>query len=116
MPLLFLFYFFQVDSAADTLQGQIQRSMRLSSVVLCCITPKYLQSDNCIKDLSLAETYGKSIIPLLLRFTPFENAPSHVRRVLLRHSYVDLSNERLYKQNVGVVLDKVKKAVSAVAR
>ena len=106
----------QVDSASDTLQGQIQRSMRLSSVVLCCITPKYLQSDNCIKDLSLAETFGKPIIPLLLRFTPFESAPSQVRRILLRHSYVDLSNERLYKQNIGVVLEKVKKAMNMSAR
>nr|KAG5698331.1 hypothetical protein BaRGS_010917 [Batillaria attramentaria] len=66
----------QVDSASDTLQGQIQRSMRHASVVLCCITPKYLQSDNCIKDLSLAETFNKPIVPLLLRFTPFESAPS----------------------------------------
>ncbi|KAL8577416.1 hypothetical protein ACOMHN_021596 [Nucella lapillus] len=106
----------QMDSASETLQGQIQRSMRLSSVVLCCITPKYLQSDNCIKDLSLAGTFGKPIIPLLLRFTPFESAPAQVRRLLLRHSYVDLSNERLYKQNIGVVLDKVKKAISTGGR
>ena len=105
-----------MDSASDTLQGQIQRSMRLASVVLCCITPKYLQSDNCIKDLSLAETFAKPIVPLLLRFTPFESAPSPVRRILLRHSYVDLSNERLYKQNIGVVLDKVKKAMHMSAR
>ncbi|KAK7485320.1 hypothetical protein BaRGS_00023419 [Batillaria attramentaria] len=102
----------QVDSASDTLQGQIQRSMRHASVVLCCITPKYLQSDNCIKDLSLAETFNKPIVPLLLRFTPFESAPSQVRRILLRHSYVDLSNERLYKQNIGVVMEKVKKAMT----
>lgn len=101
-----------LDTASETLQSQIQRNMKASSVVLCCITPKYLQSDNCKKDLTLAETFNKPIIPILLRFSPLDSAPEQVRKILARWNYVDLSNERLYKQNVGVVLDKVKKLVN----
>ncbi|RUS76883.1 hypothetical protein EGW08_015352, partial [Elysia chlorotica] len=97
--------------SGETLQGQIQRTMKACRVVVCCITPKYLQSDNCAKDLALADALHKPVIPLLLRYAPAESAPNYVRRILLRYSYVDLSNERLYKQNVGVLVERVRKAV-----
>lgn len=105
--------FSHLDSASETLQGQIQRTMKACHVVLCCITPKYLQSDNCAKDLTLADAFHKPIIPLLLRYAPSESAPNFVRRILLRYSYIDLSNERLYKQNIGVLMDRVRKCVEA---
>ncbi|GFS03494.1 Bf-TIR-SAM-like protein [Elysia marginata] len=100
-------------SSGETLQGQIQRTMKACSVVVCCITPKYLQSDNCAKDLALADALHKPVIPLLLRYAPAESAPNYVRRILLRYSYVDLSNERLYKQNVGVLVERVRKVVDS---
>ena len=102
----------QLDSGLETLQSQIQRNMKAASVVLTCLTPKYLQSDNCKKDLTLAETFHKPIVPVLLRFSPLESAPDQVRKLLARYSYIDLSNERLYKQNISLVLEKVKKLVS----
>ncbi|KAH3695774.1 uncharacterized protein LOC127862224 isoform X2 [Dreissena polymorpha] len=97
------------DGGSDTLQSLIQRNMKASSVVLTCITPKYLQSDNCKKDMMLAETFNKPIIPVLLRFSPFESAPDPIRKILARLSYIDLSNERLYKQNISLVVEKIKK-------
>lgn len=99
------------DGSSDTLQSLIQRNMKASSVVLTCITPKYLQSDNCKKDLMLAETFNKPIIPVLLRFSPFESAPDQIRKILSRLSFIDLSNERLYKQNIALVVEKIKKHV-----
>ncbi|XP_012937806.1 uncharacterized protein LOC106011731 [Aplysia californica] len=105
--------FTHVDSASETLAGQIQRTMKACHVVVCCITPKYLQSDNCAKDLTLADAFHKPIIPLLLRYAPAESAPNYVRRILLRYSYIDLSNERLYKQNINVLLERVRKAISS---
>lgn len=100
------------DGGSETLQSQIQRNMKAASVVLSCITPKYLQSDNCKKDLTLAETFNKPVIPVLLRFSPQENAPEQVRKILAKFSYIDISNERLYRQNIPLVLEKVKKAVN----
>ena len=97
------------DGGSDTLQSLIQRNMKASSVVLTCITPKYLQSDNCKKDMMLAETFNKPIIPVLLRFSPLESAPDHIRKILARLSYIDISNERLYKQNIASVVEKIKK-------
>ncbi|WAR23290.1 hypothetical protein MAR_036959 [Mya arenaria] len=100
------------DGGSDTLQSLIQRNMKASSVVLTCITPKYLQSDNCKKDIMLAETFNKPIIPVLLRFSPLESAPDQIRKILARLSYIDLSNDRLYKQNISLVVEKIKKYVN----
>lgn len=100
-----------LDTTADSLQSQIQRTMKSAAVVLCCITPKYMQSDNCIKDLTLAETFHRPIIPVMMRFCPWppEGAPSQVRKILIKHSPVDLSNEKLFKQNIFSLIDKIKK-------
>ncbi|XP_021372208.1 uncharacterized protein LOC110462547 isoform X1 [Mizuhopecten yessoensis] len=100
-----------LEVGGETLQSQIQRNMKASAVVVCCITPKYLQSDNCKKDLTLAETFNKPIIPVLLRFSPLESAPDQVRKIITKFSCVDLSNDRLYKQHMAVVLERVKKYV-----
>ncbi|XP_013421017.1 uncharacterized protein LOC106181240 [Lingula anatina] len=99
--------------SGETLQSQIQRNMKAASVVLCCITPKYMQSDNCVKDLTLAETLHKTVIPVMLRFCPWppEGAPPQVRKILVRLSPIDLSNERLFKQNVRIVVDRVSKSI-----
>ncbi|KAK3089860.1 hypothetical protein FSP39_007155 [Pinctada imbricata] len=101
-----------MDTGAETLQSQIQRNMKAASVVLSCITPKYLQSDNCKKDLTLAEMFNKPIIPVLLRFSPQESAPEQVRKILAGLNCIDLSNDRLYKQNLSTLLEKVKKIVT----
>ena len=101
------------ELSTETLLSQIQRSMRSAAVVICCITPKYLQSDNCIKDLTLAESLHKPIIPIMLRFCPWppEGAPHPVRKILIKQSPLDLSGEKLFKQNMGSLLDKIKKCV-----
>lgn len=100
-----------IDTSSDSLQSQIQRSMKAAGVVLCCITPKYMQSDNCIKDLTLAETFHKPIIPVMMRFCPWppEGAPAQVRKILVKHTPIDLSNEKLFKQNVFTLIDKIKR-------
>ncbi|CAH1255351.1 Hypp1518 [Branchiostoma lanceolatum] len=99
------------ETSGEPITSQIQRNMRACSVVICCITPKYIQSDNCSKDLTLAETLYKPIIPLMLRFLPWppEGAPTAVRKILAKLSTVDLSTEKLFKQNFYQVLERVKK-------
>ena len=85
--------------------------MKSAALVMCCITPKYIQSDNCVKDLTLAESLHKSIVPVMLRYCPWppEGCPAHVRKILAKHQPLDLSNDKLYKQNLVMLLDKVKK-------
>ncbi len=96
----------------ETLQSHIQRNMKAAGVVLSCITPKYMQSDNCVKDLTMAEHFHKSIIPVvLLRFCPWppESAPIPVKNILVKYTPIDLSNETLFNRNMPLLLDKIKK-------
>lgn len=103
-----------MNAGGDSLAAQIQRSMRAARVVLPCITPKYMQSDNCIKDLTLADILHKAIVPVMLRFCPWppEGAPAQVRKILAKHSPVDLSNDKLFKQNIHLLTEKIKKILS----
>ena len=88
--------------------------LQAARVVISCITPKYMQSDNCIKDLTLADTLHKPILPVMLRFCPWppEGAPSQVRKILAKHVPVDLSNDKLFKQNMNMLGEKVRRVVS----
>lgn len=110
-----------VTSAEGTLEAltsQNQRNIRAAHVVLCCITAKYLQSDNCSKDLTLAETFRKPIVPVMLRFCPWppEAAPQQVRKILARLAPVDLSNDKLFKQNLPTLIEKIHKTNGEPAR
>lgn len=100
----------------DNLKSNIQRNMNNAVLVICCITPKYLQSDNCIHDLKLAESLQKPIVALLLRFCswPPDAALPSVKRTLAKcMDVVELYNDKLFKQNLHHVVDKVKKLLSS---
>ncbi|XP_033125787.1 uncharacterized protein LOC117123861 [Anneissia japonica] len=103
-----------LTSSSESLQGHIQRNMKAASIVLCCVTPRYLQSDNCLKDLVLADQLQKHIIPVLLRFVawPPDTGPSQVKKTLARTNHVDLSNDKLYKQNFHSLLDRVRRQLA----
>ncbi|XP_043921818.1 uncharacterized protein LOC122797090 [Protopterus annectens] len=101
------------DRTGDTLHNSIQRSMKAAFAVLSCITPKYIQSDNCHKDLQLAATLQKPLVPVLLRFMPWppDGIPKHIRRFLFNHPVIDLSTERLFQQNLSIVLSRIKQCI-----
>ena len=107
-----------IEGQPETLQSQIQRTMKAALVVICCITPKYMQSDNCIKDLTLAEVLHKPILPIMMRFCPWppDGAPLQVRKILVKLTPIDLSNDKLFKQNFHVLLDKIRKIISPIAK
>lgn len=99
---------------SEGLQVHLQRNMKSSAIVVCCITPRYLQSENCLKDIIFAESMGKPIVPVLLRFVawPPDVGPSSVKKILARTTTVDFSNDKLYKQNFHLLLDKLRKYLS----
>ncbi|XP_041483925.1 uncharacterized protein LOC121430660 [Lytechinus variegatus] len=98
-------------SAHETAQDHIHRNMRSSAIIVSCVTSRYLQSDNCVKDLILADSLRRLIIPVMLRFVPWppDCGMSAVKKILARTSPVDFSNEKLYKQNFHLLLERVRK-------
>ena len=95
----------------ESAQDHIHRNMRSSAIIVSCITSRYLQSDNCVKDLILADSLRRPIIPVMLRFVPWppDCGMSAVKKILARTNPVDFSNEKLYKQNFHLLLERVRK-------
>lgn len=95
------------------------RGMRQATAVLCCVTPKYLQSDGCAKDLALAEALRKPLVPVMLRYCPWppEGAPTAVRKILARCQtpVIELYNDKLFKVNLSTVVERMQKVVASAA-
>jgi hypothetical protein len=50
----------------DKLFAKIDSGIRAAKVIVCCVTEQYAQSPNCNREVNLAVTLGKPIIPLLV--------------------------------------------------
>ncbi|KAJ8028862.1 hypothetical protein HOLleu_28108 [Holothuria leucospilota] len=50
----------------DQLFAKINEGMRAAKIVLCMVTSKYAKSENCNKEVNLANLLNKSIIPILI--------------------------------------------------
>jgi hypothetical protein len=54
----------QLDSGM--LYEQLCQGIKNSKVVLCCVTQKYADSENCIKEITFAQTCKKPLVILML--------------------------------------------------
>nr|XP_054759991.1 uncharacterized protein LOC129266170 [Lytechinus pictus] len=79
----------------DQLFAKISQGMRSSKVVLCMVTEKYSNSENCNKEVNLANLLNKPIIPVLIDQTrwPPEGAMSMLFAQLL---YIQFFNDKEY--------------------
>ena len=93
-------------------------SLKTAQVLICCISPKYLNSDICVKDVNLAEALHIPIIPILLKpcSWPPENIQFQVRRVLAPLKCIDISNDALLKRNLPQIISSIHQAVSKLSR
>ena len=87
----------------ESSQSQIQRNIKAAVAVVCCVTPKYVCSENCIKDLSLAESMNKPVVPVMLQWLAWPPEGGRVRRILAPLQCIDMSNDSLFKRNLSTV-------------
>lgn len=103
-----------IEGKTNSLQNLVQQNMKASVAVIACITPKYILSEHCVKDLTLADSvFRKPIVPLMLQYCPWppEGTSNQLRKLLARFKPIDLSNDKLFRQNVPILLDRIKKIV-----
>ena len=93
----------------DNLQTQIQRNIKAAAAVVCCVTPKYICSENCTKDLSIAESMNKPVVPVMLQWLAWPPEGGRVRRILAPLTCIDMSNDSLFKRNLSTVETHLKK-------
>lgn len=105
----------KIQSESSHMDNNSQRGMKSCSALICCITPKYLQSENCITDLKLADSLNKPVIAILLRFSswPPEGSPPSVKRLLSKCTEViEMYNDKLYRQNMTQLVDRTSRVLS----
>ncbi|XP_077861425.1 uncharacterized protein LOC100370439 [Saccoglossus kowalevskii] len=80
----------------DALYGKIDRGIRKAKVIVSSCTPKYALSTNCRREVSLADTLKKPMIPILLESMewPPEGPMSMPFAQLL---YIDFTNNNSQK-------------------
>jgi hypothetical protein len=57
--------------------GKIVEGIDGSDVVLLFLSPTYVTRENCKKEVAVAASYGKRLLPILLPGTPWPLRPSH---------------------------------------
>ena len=73
------------------------------------MTPKYVCSENCTKDLSIAESLNKPVVPVMLQWLAWPPEGGRARRILAPLSCIDMSNDNLFKRNLSTVEAHLKK-------
>ncbi|XP_068747713.1 uncharacterized protein [Montipora capricornis] len=87
----------------DNLQTRIQRKIKAAAAVVCCVTPKYIRSENCTKDLSIAESMNKPVVPVMFQWLAWPPEGVRVRRILAPLPCIDMSNNNLFKRHLSTV-------------
>ncbi|XP_054722368.1 uncharacterized protein LOC129232152 [Uloborus diversus] len=73
----------------DALYGKIYEGINKAKVVLCFLTPRYVLSPLCTREMSLADILRKPIVPVMLEPTPWP-PPGALALILSSLVYIDL--------------------------
>ncbi|XP_069126661.1 uncharacterized protein [Argopecten irradians] len=73
----------------DQLNIKIDEGIRNSKVVLSCVSPKYVVSHHCNRELSLADLLAKPIIPVMFESVPWP-PPGGMSLIFSQLVYIDM--------------------------
>ena len=73
----------------DSLFEKIANGIRNAKCILACVTPKYIVSINCRREMSLADALKKPIVPLYLEETSTWPPPGPMALVFTDKPYID---------------------------
>ena len=101
---------FSLDQAYRT-PVLVQDGISNASIVVLCITLKYLHCDNFIKDTQLAELHRKYALPVMLQWCPrpLDRIAAVAKRLDVTSALIDLSNEQLLRKNLPKLLELIMK-------
>ncbi|RWS02006.1 Neuralized-like protein, partial [Dinothrombium tinctorium] len=75
----------------DSLYGKIYEGISRAKVIVCCLTPRYVASRLCTREVTLADVLHKPILPIMLEPTPWP-PPGPMAVIMSSLVYVDLCN------------------------
>ncbi len=74
--------------AGNLLYQKIDQAIRNAKVVIACITPKFVISNFCNREMALADLLRKPIVPIMLFLTPWP-PPGGMSLIFSQLVYVD---------------------------
>lgn len=101
----------------DSLFEKIDQGIRNAKCVLACVTPKYILSINCRREMSLADALKKTILPLYLEETSTWPPPGPMSMVFTDKVYIDFrqtTNNIWKSNNFSKVLERLKDVIPEV--
>ena len=84
----------------DSLFEKIDAGIRNAKGVIACITPKYIKSINCRREMSLADALAKPIIPLLLEDSNAWPPAGPMALIFAEKPYIDFRHANANISNV----------------
>ena len=84
----------------------LQEQMSYCSVLVLCISLKYLYSDNFVKDIQLAQLHNKPTVPVMVQWCsrPLDRVYAFSRRQKTVFDMIDLSTNKTLQRNLPELL------------
>ncbi len=98
----------------DSLTSEIESNIKCSNAVILCVTQRYLQSSNFLKEIGLASSFNKPIVVVLLQWVawPPDGVPGSVKRIFASIRCIDMSNDKLFLRNMPLLVSHVTQIAS----
>jgi len=96
-------------NGGDQLYDKIIAGISDCKIFICCCSLDYFSSDNCTTEISLAGSWKKNIIPLMLEKLPSWPPKTGIAGYLVNKLYIDFTNTNQFD-------DKLKELIQAIKR
>jgi HEAT repeat protein len=96
----------------DDWVNALQKAVTDSAAIVAVVSPEYVQSKYCKRELSRADRIGRPIFPVLLRPVPDVDWPMEIER----SQYIDFSDwqdEQVYQTQLNALVQTLKQKASA---
>jgi len=94
-------------NGGDQLYDKIIGGISDCKIFICCCSIDYISSENCATEISLAGSWKKYIIPLLIEELPSWPPKTGIARYLVDKLYIDFTNRNHFD-------DKLKEFIQAI--
>eukprot|EP00794_Sanderia_malayensis_P004776 gene4776-5403_t len=101
----------------DSLTSEIEHNIKTSNAVVLCVTQRYLQSANFLKEVGLASSFSRPLVVVLLQWVawPPDSVPGNVKRIFASIRCIDMSNDKLSARNMPLLVSHLLQLSSSCA-
>lgn len=96
----------------DDWRRSIQEGLRNAVALIAVLSPEYITSKYCLRELATADELDIPILPLMLRNVPYEQYPIEIRR-LQYLNFQEWRDDSFYGQQISELISVIQQKVSA---